>query len=138
MTTATAAVLESSVLAVPAADAADAQAYFARKLACETDPADVWDDLQRGVADFLLVDTRSAEAYVAGHLPGAISLPHRQITPATVAALPLGKLLVTYCWSPACNAGTKGARKLAALGLPVKEMVGGYEYWLKEGYHHFQ
>jgi rhodanese-related sulfurtransferase len=134
MTAATTTALESNVLAVPAADPGDAQAYFARKLACETDPADVWDDLQRGVADFVLIDTRSAEAYAAGHLPGAISLPHRQITPATVAALPPGKLLVTYCWSPACNAGTKGARKLAALGLPVKEMIGGYEYWLKEGY----
>jgi rhodanese-related sulfurtransferase len=126
--------LESNVLAVPAADPSDTESYFARKLACETDPADVWDDLQRGVTGFVLVDTRSAEAYAAGHLPGAISLPHREMTAATVAILPPGKLAVTYCWSPACNAGTKGARKLAALGIPVKEMIGGYEYWLNEGH----
>ncbi len=113
---------------------AEARAYFEAKLRSETDPSDVWVDLEAGTDAFVLVDTRSPEAFHEGHLPGAINLPHGDIDEHALAALPGGKPAVTYCWSPACNAGTKGALKLASLGVPVKEMIGGFEYWVKEGY----
>ena len=80
------------------------------------------------------MDTRSPEAFREGHLPGAISLPHREIDQQALAMLPEGKLAVTYCWGPGCNGSTKGALKLALLSVPVKEMIGGFEYWVKEGY----
>ena len=38
-------------------------------------------------------------------------------------------VLVVYCWGPGCNGATKAAVKLSALGFPVKEMIGGIEYW---------
>ena len=38
------------------------------------------------------------------------------------------------CWDPGCNAGAKGAERLAALGFRVKEMIGGFEYWKRNGY----
>ena len=41
--------------------------------------------------------------------------------------------VVVYCWSPGCNAGAKGAVEFAKLGYGVKEMIGGYEYWVREG-----
>lgn len=41
--------------------------------------------------------------------------------------------VVVYCWSPGCNAGQKGAVIFAELGYHVREMVGGYEYWVREG-----
>ena len=41
--------------------------------------------------------------------------------------------IVTYCWGPSCNAATKGAQRLAALGRQVREMIGGLEYWIREG-----
>lgn len=122
------------VLAVPAAAPDSAQAYFAAKLAHETDPSDVRTDLEAGQTGFVIVDTRSAEAYALGHVPGALSLPHAEIDERSIAALPLGALAVTYCWGPGCNAGSKGAAKLAALGVPVKEMIGGFEYWQREGH----
>jgi rhodanese-related sulfurtransferase len=43
-------------------------------------------------------------------------------------------VVVTYCWGPGCNAATKGAARLAALGFRVKEMIGGIEYWRREGH----
>lgn len=61
-------------------------------------------------------------------------MPHRKINAETIAAWPKGKLIVTYCYSPACNAATKAAAKLTALGFSVKEMIGGIEYWEREGY----
>lgn len=118
---------------MPAASAA-ARDYFAAKLACETDPADVWADLATGRTGFVVVDTRGDDAYARGHVPGAIRLPHAEIDERSIAALPAGAVAVTYCWGPGCNAGTKGALKLAALGVPVKEMIGGFEYWQREGH----
>ena len=84
-------------------------------------------------ADFVLLDARSRRSYDAGHLPGALSLHDAPITPETVAALPEG-LVVTYCWGPACNGACKAALRLAELGRPVKEMLGGFEYWVRDGH----
>jgi rhodanese-related sulfurtransferase len=126
----------SRVAGVAAAEPAAAHAHFARRLAVETDCSDVHHDLARHGADagFVVVDARGADDYAAGHVPGAISLPHGSITDATVASLPRDQLLVTYCWGPHCNGATRAAARLAALGFRVKEMLGGYEYWLRDGY----
>lgn len=121
------------VLAVPAADEATAEQHFSRRLAFETDPSDVWADQQAGQDRFVLIDVRSRGAWHAGHLPGAISLPVDQIDARAVAGLPSGRPAVTYCWGPGCNGSTRGAQRLARLGVPVKEMIGGYEYWVREG-----
>lgn len=123
----------SLVLETPAAEPAEAHRYFGARLACETDPWDVRRDLRMGVSGFVLVDARSAEAYEEAHIPQAISLPHRRISAATTADLPRDAVLVTYCWGPGCNAATKAALKLSALGFRVKEMIGGIEYWRREG-----
>jgi 3-mercaptopyruvate sulfurtransferase SseA len=42
--------------------------------------------------------------------------------------------VVVYCWGPGCNGSTRAALELALLGYRVKEMIGGYEYWVREGY----
>ncbi len=51
-----------------------------------------------------------------------------------MAAFDKNTVFVTYCTSPGCNASTKGAVRLAALGFRVKELIGGFEYWQREGY----
>lgn len=119
----------SQVLATPAAPAPAARAFFASKLSYETDPADVYSDMQNGIADFVLCDVRSPEAYAQSHALGAISLPHATINEATMAAFAKNRLIVVYCWGPGCNGATKAALRLSALGFAVKEMIGGIEYW---------
>ncbi|MDQ0936027.1 3-mercaptopyruvate sulfurtransferase SseA [Streptomyces turgidiscabies] len=42
--------------------------------------------------------------------------------------------MVTYCWGPGCNGATRAALALAQLGYQVKEMLGGFEYWAREGF----
>lgn len=97
---------------------------FATKLRFETDPADVWAAMQAdGGAPFTLVDARSRASYDRAHLPGAISV-HDELP---------GGPLVTYCWSPGCNGATKAAARLHEEGREVKEMIGGLEYWVREG-----
>ncbi|RNB87405.1 rhodanese-like domain-containing protein [Brevibacillus fluminis] len=123
----------SLVLETPAASPEEARRHFLAKLSVETDVADVALDLRRGNDSFILVDVRSQEAYADCHIPGAINLPARQINSDTTAALPSDKLIVTYCWGPACNSSTKAAARFASLGFPVKELIGGIEYWRREG-----
>jgi rhodanese-related sulfurtransferase len=105
--------------------------HFTRRLEVETDVADVAAAMEAGEADFVLLDARSRASYDAGHLPGAVHL--REISAETVAELP-DRLVVTYCWGPACNGACKAALRLAQLGRPVKEMLGGYEYWTRDGH----
>jgi rhodanese-related sulfurtransferase len=123
----------SFVLETPAASSEIAHEHFWSKLAVETDAWDLKTDIERGRDDFIVVDTRSREDYETQRIAGAISLPYRAMNPETTARLPKDKIMVTYCWGPDCNASTKGALKLAALGFRVKELIGGLEYWIKEG-----
>lgn len=124
----------SSVAEVAAANPEDAREHFRRKLGLETDPADVEADLRKGGGDLILVDTRTRVAFEEEHIAGAISMPVRSINAATAEGLDRAALYITYCWGPGCNSSTKGAERLAALGLRVKEMIGGIEYWKREGY----
>jgi rhodanese-related sulfurtransferase len=122
-------VQQSCVLSTPAGSSTTAQTFFASKLHYETDPADVYADMQNGVADFVLLDVRSPEAYARSHAPGAINLPQGMINAEAMAPFATETLLVVYCWGPGCNGATKAALKLSALGFSVKEMIGGIEYW---------
>lgn len=123
----------SEVTATPPVAADEAHDYFLARLACEADPADIARAVATGMPDFVLVDCRPVGNYTKTHLPGAVNLPWSKITAETIAELPDG-LLVTYCWGPSCNAATKGAARLTGLGRQVKEMIGGIEYWIREGH----
>lgn len=111
-----------------------ARAHFMARLSAETDPADVNLDLERAPDRIHVIDVRSVEAYKACHVPGSINLPHRSMDAGVTADLDRSRTLVVYCWGPGCNAAQKGAARLAELGFRVKEMIGGLEYWRREGY----
>lgn len=111
-----------------------ATAHFESKLGFGTDPSDVHADLQNGVTDFVVVDARSAQNYAKEHVPGALSFPHRQMNESSVSSLPKDKLIVVYCDGTGCNASTKAALKLTRLGFRVKEMIGGIDWWKRDGY----
>jgi rhodanese-related sulfurtransferase len=110
----------------------DAHAYFAAKLAYETDPSDVY-AAQKAGERFVIVDVRSADAWAQGHIVGAVHMPYRDIARRAPQEFDVAVPVVVYCWSPGCNAGTKAAVEFAKLGYSVKEMIGGYEYWVREG-----
>jgi rhodanese-related sulfurtransferase len=112
---------------------ADAAAYFARRLAVETDVSDVAAALDSGEPGFVLLDSRSAEAWAQGHVPGAVHLPGREIAARADGELDRAVPVVTYCWGPGCNGATRAALALALLGFRVREMNGGFEYWAREG-----
>ena len=126
--------MTSPVSAVPAARAEEALRHFEARLAFETDCWDVHDSIARDVADFVLLDVRSPALYVESHIPGAVNLPHGKITERRMAEWPPETLFVVYCAGPHCNGANKAAVRLARLGRPVKEMIGGMTGWADEGF----
>ncbi len=110
-----------------------AQQFFESKLRYETDPADVHANMEKDETGFVLLDVRFRAAYREKHVVGAISLPHSSIDRTRMGTFPADTLFVVYCWGPGCNGSSKAALKLARLGYRVKEMIGGIEYWEREG-----
>ncbi|GAA1759280.1 hypothetical protein GCM10009681_33150 [Luedemannella helvata] len=109
-------------------------AHFARRLTLEADVSDVQADLAAGVEGLVVVDSRAAVAWEQGHLPGALHLPTAEIAARAGELIPRTSAVVAYCWGPGCNGATRAALAFATLGYRVKEMIGGYEYWVREGF----
>ena len=82
----------------------------------------------------VVIDVRAPALFAAGHVPGAINIPHGKLTARRMAEFPEGTTFVTYCAGPHCNGADKGALRLARLGLPVKKMIGGVTGWIDEGF----
>jgi rhodanese-related sulfurtransferase len=108
--------------------------FFTARLAFQTDVSDVQAALDRGTDAFVLIDSRSDDSWAQGHVPGAVHLPTAEIAARAGALVPAGSSVVTYCWGPGCNGATRAAAEFARLGYQVREMLGGIEYWTREGF----
>lgn len=111
----------------------DAAAFFAASLTFQTDVSDTAAALASGEPGFVLIDSRSREAWDQGHIPGAVHLPTAEIATRAPELLDPAVPVVTYCWGPGCNGATRAALALARGGFTVREMIGGVEYWVREG-----
>ncbi|HAI05123.1 MULTISPECIES: rhodanese-like domain-containing protein [Pantoea] len=124
----------SSVLRVPAASPQQSLDYLQAKLAYYTDAWDLAEDLAQRQPAIVVIDARSSGVYRAGHICGAINFPHRDMDAASTARLDRSKVYVTYCDGIGCNGSTKAAWKLASLGFQVKELIGGLDFWKRDGH----
>jgi rhodanese-related sulfurtransferase len=116
------------------ADSAAAIAHFRGRLGFESDVSDVAAALAEAEPGFVLVDTRNDASWAQGHVPGALHLPTRRIAAEAASRIPAGTPVFVYGWGPGCNGATRAALEFALLGHPVKEMLGGFEYWVREGF----
>lgn len=107
--------------------------HYEDKLKHETDSWDLNEAMQNGER-VVVIDARSPEAFSEGHIPGAISFPHRTMNADSTANLDRDALYVTYCDGIGCNASTKSALNMARLGFRVKELMGGLDWWKRDGY----
>ncbi|MGC3002247.1 rhodanese-like domain-containing protein [Streptomyces sp. G35A] len=122
------------VLRVAPAAPDAAAAHFRARLAFHADVSDVAAALASGGdPGFVLVDSRSAGAWDQGRVPGAVHLPTALVPERAAELLDPSVPVVTYCWGPGCDGATRAALALAELGYRVKEMLGGFEYWVREG-----
>jgi rhodanese-related sulfurtransferase len=126
--------LASPVTEIAAADSQTALDHFAKLLSLEADCWDVHAALSAREPGFTLLDVRSPQSFDAGHVPGAVSLPHGRINERNLTAYPPDTLFVVYCSGPHCNGADHAALRLARLGRKVKKMIGGVEGWKDEGF----
>jgi len=83
----------------------------------------------------LLLDVRPREEYVAGHVPGARSVPFEEL--AEVATHPsafAGQDVVTYCRGAWCVLAHDAVRLLGQFGVPARRLEDGMLEWRNHGH----
>ena len=107
--------------------------HYEERLSYQWDSADLFEELEKG-ANVVVIDTRKEWAYEQEHILGATSFPHRNMDEAQTAVLERAPIYVCYCDGIGCNGSTKGALKMAKLGFNVRELIGGLDWWKRDGY----
>ncbi len=107
--------------------------HYANKLKYEIDSWDLSESLKAG-ENLIVIDARSSSAFNAEHILNSVSFPHRLMNTESTAHFDKSAVYITYCDGIGCNASTKGALALAKLGFNVKELIGGIEWWKRDGY----
>jgi rhodanese-related sulfurtransferase len=124
----------SAVLEYGVPEPSEMASLMVDKLRFHTDSWDLSLDLKSGHPEIVVIDARSREAYAEGHIPNAVSFPHREMTIESTERLDRRKVYVVYCDGIGCNASTKGAYKLSLLGFRAKELLGGLDWWRRDGH----
>lgn len=106
-------------------------AFIEAKLAYEIDVVAAFRAQTDGTA--VIVDTRKQLSWDQGHVAGALHLPADTLDDR-LATLPRDRTLIVYGWGPGCNGATLTARRLLGEGFDVRELIGGYEYWARNGF----
>jgi rhodanese-related sulfurtransferase len=91
---------------------------------------EVRERITRGEA--VLLDVRPRVEYLAGHLPGAVSVPLDELEQRLVA-LPKDRLIVAYCRGPYCVYADEALEQLSALGWNVARLEEGVAEWQLAG-----
>jgi rhodanese-related sulfurtransferase len=88
------------------------------------------DELARRLedGDVVVVDVRPPGEYAAGHITGAINVPHDQLL-ARLAELPVESDIVAYCRSRYCVFAPEAVRVLRAHGYEARPLDGGLPEW---------
>jgi 3-mercaptopyruvate sulfurtransferase SseA len=80
----------SAVLEYGTPEPGETAAAMADKLRFHTDSWDLSVDLKAGLPGIVVIDARGRDAYAAGHIPGAVSFPHREMSTEATATLDRG------------------------------------------------
>lgn len=80
----------------------------------------------------VILDTRPAREYVAGHIPGAISVPVDDLK-QRLRQLAKGKEYVAYCRGPYCVYADRAVELLRAHGRRARRLLDGFPEWRAAG-----
>jgi DNA-binding transcriptional ArsR family regulator/rhodanese-related sulfurtransferase len=80
----------------------------------------------------VILDTRPASEYVAGHIPGALSVPVDDLQ-RRLKQLTRGKEYVAYCRGPYCIYADRAVEMLRANGRRAWRLVEGFPEWRSAG-----
>jgi rhodanese-related sulfurtransferase/DNA-binding MarR family transcriptional regulator len=80
----------------------------------------------------LVLDVRPAAEFVAGHVPGAVSVPPDGLA-SHVRRLPKADDVVAYCRGPFCIYADDAVRALHREGRRASRLVDGFPEWRRAG-----
>ncbi len=79
-----------------------------------------------------VIDTRPAEEFDAGHLPGALNVPLRDLK-RRLRELPRHQEIVAYCRGPYCVLSYEAVAELRRRGFKAARLEDGYPEWRAAG-----
>ena len=80
----------------------------------------------------VVLDVRPAAEFLAGHVPGAVSVPPDELA-GRVRRLPNDSDVVAYCRGPFCIYADDAVRALRRRGLPAVRLEDGFPEWRRAG-----
>ena len=84
-------------------------------------------------ADVVILDTRPANEYEAGHIAGALSVPVADLR-RRLKALPANREYVAYCRGPYCVYADQAVALLHAKGRRARRLLEGFPEWRAAGF----
>lgn len=82
--------------------------------------------------DVVILDVRPREEFLAGHIPGARSVPLDELD-AALSRLPKQADVVAYCRGPYCVLAPQAIERLQAKGFNARRLVEGLPEWRLAG-----
>ena len=105
--------------------------YFASRDSLEpVSRAELMERMRAGAVTVL--DTRPADEYAAGHLPGALNIPPEALE-TRLAELDPGQEIVAYCRGPYCVLSFEAVAELRKRGFRVRRLEDGMPEWKAAG-----
>jgi rhodanese-related sulfurtransferase/DNA-binding transcriptional ArsR family regulator len=99
----------------------------------DAEPVAMADLLKRSRSrDIVILDTRPANEYAAGHIAGAISVPVDELQ-RRLKQLPKKKEYVAYCRGPYCVYADRAVEMLQASGRRARRLLEGFPEWRAAG-----
>ncbi len=75
-----------------------------------------------------VLDVRPAEEYAAGHVPGAVNIPLKEL-PKRLREFKRNREIVAYCRGPYCILAFEAVSQLRAKGFKARRLEDGFPEW---------
>ncbi|MGH9106116.1 MAG: ArsR/SmtB family transcription factor [Acidimicrobiales bacterium] len=85
-----------------------------------------------GSGDVVILDVRPVQEYLAGHIPGALSVPLDHLEQA-LSRLPKRGEIIAYCRGPYCVLAPQAVERLKAKGYRARRLAEGLPEWRLAG-----
>jgi rhodanese-related sulfurtransferase/DNA-binding HxlR family transcriptional regulator len=76
----------------------------------------------------VVIDVRPGDEFAAGHIPGAIHLPLKELE-RRLTELPRGQEIVAYCRGPYCVMAFEAVARLREHGFKARRLQDGFPEW---------
>lgn len=83
--------------------------------------------------DVVVIDVRPTTEYVAGHIPGARSVPPDEVR-RHLRTIPKDREIVAYCRGPFCVYADDVVRSLQRRGIRARRLEDGFPEWKRAGH----